>query len=51
MKGTMYLGRLMVVEFPSLEAMDEFYHSAAYQALRPQRDACSRSRIVAVEGL
>ena len=44
-------GRLMVVEFPSMEAMDEFYHSEAYQALRPQRDACSRSRIVAVEGL
>lgn len=44
-------GRLMVVEFPSVEAMDEFYQSEAYQALRPQRDGCSQSRIVAVEGL
>lgn len=44
-------GRLMVVEFPSLDAMDEFYQSEAYQALRSHRDACSRSRIVAVEGL
>jgi uncharacterized protein (DUF1330 family) len=34
-----------------LEAMDEFYQSEAYQALRPQRDACSYSRIIAVEGL
>jgi uncharacterized protein (DUF1330 family) len=39
-------GRLMV-----LEAIDEFYQSDAYQALKPQRDACSHSRIVAVEGL
>ena len=44
-------GRLMIVEFPSLAAMDEFYQSEAYQALRPQRDACSCSRIIAVEGL
>jgi len=44
-------GRLMVVEFPSMEVMDEFYQSEAYQALKPQRDACSQSRIVAVEGL
>ena len=44
-------GRLIVVEFPSLEAMDEFYKSDGYQALRPQREACSSSRIVAVQGL
>jgi uncharacterized protein (DUF1330 family) len=50
-EGDDVAGRLMVVEFPSLDAMDEFYHSAAYRALRPQRDSCSRSRIVAVEGL
>jgi len=31
--------------------MDEFYQSQAYQALMPQRDACSCSRIIAVEGL
>ena len=43
--------RLIIVEFPSLAAMDAFYHSEPYQALMPQRDACSRSRIVAVEGL
>ena len=44
-------GRLILVEFPSLEAMDEFYESESYQALKPQRDACSRSRIIAVHGL
>jgi uncharacterized protein (DUF1330 family) len=44
-------GRLIVVQFPSLEAMDEFYASETYQALKPQREACSSSRIVAVQGL
>ena len=44
-------GRLILVEFPSMEAMDEFYESAAYQSLRPQREACSSSRIIAVQGL
>lgn len=44
-------GRLMVVEFPSLEAMDAFYASDAYQALAAERDACCSCRIVAVQGL
>lgn len=44
-------GRLMVLQFPSLDAMDEFYASESYQALRAQRDACSISRTVAVQGL
>jgi uncharacterized protein (DUF1330 family) len=44
-------GRLIVIEFPSLEVMDEFYTSEAYRELRSQRDACSSSRIIAVEGL
>ena len=43
--------RLIVVEFPSLQAMDDFYESEPYQTLKPQRENCSRSRIVAVEGL
>jgi uncharacterized protein (DUF1330 family) len=43
--------RLVVVEFPSLEAVDDFYESAGYQALEAQRKACSSARIIAVEGL
>ena len=43
--------RLVVLEFPSLEAVDDFYESAGYQALEPQRRACSSARIIAVEGL
>jgi uncharacterized protein (DUF1330 family) len=43
--------RLIIVEFPSLDAIDEFYHTEAYQALEPQRLACSNARITSVEGL
>ena len=43
--------RLVLLEFPSLEAIDEFYESDAYQALEPQRRACSSARIIAVKGL
>ena len=43
--------RLVVVEFPSLEAVDDFYESEDYQALEAQRRACSNARIIAVDGL
>lgn len=42
---------LVVMEFPSAEAAEEFYESAGYQALEPQRRACSSASIIAVEGL
>ena len=44
-------GRLIVVEFPSLEIMDAFYGSDAYLSLQSERDACSSCRILAVQGL
>lgn len=43
--------RLVVLEFPSLEAVDDFYESESYQALELQRKACSGARIIAVAGL
>jgi uncharacterized protein (DUF1330 family) len=43
--------RLVLLEFPSLEIMDTFYQSKAYQSLESQRLACSRARILGVEGL
>jgi uncharacterized protein (DUF1330 family) len=43
--------RLIVIEFPSLEVMEDFYESEAYQSLEAQRRACSRARILGVEGL
>ena len=50
-EGDEEAGRIIVVEFPSLEVMDDFYNGEAYQDLRAQRDACSSSRIIAVQGL
>ena len=44
-------GRLIILEFPSMPAMDEFFNSPSYQALASQREACSSSRVLAVEGL
>lgn len=43
--------RLIIAEFPDLEAMDDFYASEAYHALEPQRQACSSARILGVDGL
>jgi uncharacterized protein (DUF1330 family) len=43
--------RLILIEFPSLAAIDDFYDSDAYQSLEPQRRACSSARILGVEGL
>ncbi|NCF17319.1 MAG: DUF1330 domain-containing protein [Haliea sp.] len=50
-EGDYQPSRLILVEFPSLEAMDDFFHSEAYQSLEPQRKACSSARILGVEGL
>lgn len=43
--------RLIMVEFPSLAVMRDFYESDEYQAMKPQRLACCNSRIIGVEGL
>jgi len=42
--------RLVVLEFPSLDEWDQFYLSDEYQTLKPLRDQCSHSRLVAVNG-
>ena len=51
LEGDYQPNRLIVVEFPSLEVMEEFYQGAAYQSLEAQRRACSRAHILGVEGL
>jgi uncharacterized protein (DUF1330 family) len=42
--------RIVVLEFPSMAAFDEFY-AGPYQALKAIRDECSSARLVSVEGL
>lgn len=43
--------RMLVLEFPSLGVMEDFYESEAYQSLEAQRRACSHARVIGVEGL
>lgn len=43
--------RIVLFEFPSVEAFEAFYRGPVYQGLRPLRDACSSARLVSVEGL
>ena len=43
-------GRIVVIEFPSLEAARTFYQSADYQPLIPIRQSASSGRLLLVEG-
>ena len=43
--------RIVLLEFPSLAAWEEFYNGATYQGLKAIRDACSSARLVSVVGL
>ena len=43
--------RIVLLEFPSVAAFEEFYYGEVYQNLKPIRDECSSARLVSVEGL
>jgi uncharacterized protein (DUF1330 family) len=43
--------RIVILEFPDLAAFESFYNGPTYQRLKSIRDACSRARLVAVQGL
>lgn len=43
--------RIVVLEFPSIEAWEQFYFSAAYLKMKAIRDECSSARIFIVEGI
>ena len=43
--------RIVLLEFPSTEAFESFYHGDTYRSLKSIRDACSSARLVSVEGL
>jgi len=42
--------RVVVVEFPNVEAAEKFYHSPDYQAAVKVRQAASKGRLYIVEG-
>jgi uncharacterized protein (DUF1330 family) len=43
--------RIVVLEFPSVQAWEDFYLGPVYQGLKSIRDECSSARLVSVEGL
>ena len=43
--------RIVLLEFPSLEAFDSFYNGPEYRNLKSIRDRCSSARLVSVQGL
>lgn len=43
--------RIVLLEFPSMDAWEAFYNGATYQSLKQIRDACSSARLVSVVGL
>ena len=43
--------RIVLLEFPSIEAFEAFYNGPTYQDLKGIRDACSSARLVSVEGV
>ncbi|MEP5566312.1 MAG: DUF1330 domain-containing protein [Halioglobus sp.] len=43
--------RLIIVEFPCMDTLLDFYNSDPYQALESLRQSCSRATVVAVRGV
>ena len=43
--------RIVLLEFPSVEAWEAFYNGPVYQGLKSIRDECSSARLVSVVGL
>ena len=43
--------RIVVLEFPSVNAWEAVYNGPTYQGLKAVRDQCSSARLVSVEGL
>ncbi|MEM8983829.1 MAG: DUF1330 domain-containing protein [Pseudomonadota bacterium] len=50
-EGEWQMHRTVVIEFPSMDALDAFYHSEAYQALCNIRWQSADSRFIAIETL
>lgn len=43
--------RIVLLEFPTAQAADDFYNGETYRKLKAIRDACSSARLVMVEGV
>lgn len=43
--------RIVLIEFPSMAAIEEFYNGSVYRELKSMREECSSARVVGVEGI
>jgi uncharacterized protein (DUF1330 family) len=43
--------RIVLIEFPSVDAFESFYNGSTYQGLKAIRDECSSARLVSVVGI
>ena len=43
--------RIVLLEFPTARAADDFYNGETYRKLKAIRDECSSARLVMVEGV
>lgn len=43
--------RIVLLEFPTAQAADDFYNGETYRKLKAIRDECSSARLVMVEGV
>ena len=50
-EGTWPSGRIVVLEFPSLERARSWYNDTEYQSLITLRHAACRSRVLLIEGM
>ena len=50
-EGAPLKGRLVVLEFPTMERLRAWYRSAEYAPLIETRKRCTNTRLVAVEGV
>ena len=50
LEGEWNLERLVVIEFPSMDALQAWYRSAEYAPLIRLRQSAARGRLIAIEG-
>ena len=51
LEGDMPYERVVVLEFPSREAAETWYHSPEYQRLQPMRAQSTNSQFILVDGV
>ena len=49
--STLPQGKIVIVQFPSMKALQDWWNSPAYAQVRPPREKSSVSRLFAVEGV